>query len=300
MAEAFAILMDADLGTHTSKAGFSSAILYALLSGSGDALADYRQLADGWNGSFHGPYVFICGRTKDTYNAPLESYFAQATAQDFEPSIQTVIDGLLHILVADAGSDYREETKFHLAVQNLKSRGVVCGISSPFESLEDILDYKWQAERALTVGSSLRPDKFNYHYEDYIADIVLDALISSVPATAFNHPMLMALKQEDEQNGTDYYLTFKTYVSTCGDRKQTAEILHVHRNTLAYRLSRIAELMGLEVLNPSQLVSFGLFFEAEDLRYRMHDADTDRVSNRRKVNGTRLGLGFSHDRQEEK
>lgn len=283
VAEAFAILMDADVGVHASESSISSAVLYAMLNGTDDALEDFEQLIDSRHKAFPGPYVLICGRTKDSYNTPLESYFAQATAQDFEPSIQTVLDGLLYILVADVGADYREKTNFHFAVQNLKLRGVICGISRRFDELADIGDYKWQAERALAVGSSLRPDKYNYHYGDYGADIVLDALVSAVPSSAFEHPALEKLKQVDAENKTDYYKTAKAYVDSRYDKKQTAELLHIHRNTLLYRLDRIAELVGFDLSDPTQQPNFSLYFAVEDHLSKAHGSGESASLRKRSV-----------------
>ena len=58
-------------------------------------------------------------------------------------------------------------------------------------------------------------------------------------------------------SGTDLLNTLLTYLKNSGNMNKTASDLHIHRNTLLYRLSKIHNLIGL---NPHKFTDlFQLF-----------------------------------------
>jgi DNA-binding PucR family transcriptional regulator len=60
---------------------------------------------------------------------------------------------------------------------------------------------------------------------------------------------LMAL---DRDQGTAYIETLRAYLDTLGDVVAAAKHVHVHRNTLRYRLRRLSELVGLDLDDPTE------------------------------------------------
>lgn len=56
------------------------------------------------------------------------------------------------------------------------------------------------------------------------------------------NPHLQALRRYDQENGTHLYHTLEIFLSLDCNVKETAEKLHVHINTLNYRLKRIEEI----------------------------------------------------------
>jgi len=51
----------------------------------------------------------------------------------------------------------------------------------------------------------------------------------------------MALIRHDEQNGTAYAATLASYLACNQDSLVTAETIHVHRNTIIYRIKRLED-----------------------------------------------------------
>ena len=47
------------------------------------------------------------------------------------------------------------------------------------------------------------------------------------------------------EGGDELIETFRVFIRENFERGKTAELLHIHRNTLSYRLSKIEELTGL-------------------------------------------------------
>ena len=62
------------------------------------------------------------------------------------------------------------------------------------------------------------------------------------------------LEEYAEKRGSDLIDTLETFVACRLDRREAAEQLHVHPNTLDYRLGRVAELTGLDLGRPDDLV----------------------------------------------
>jgi DNA-binding PucR family transcriptional regulator len=65
-------------------------------------------------------------------------------------------------------------------------------------------------------------------------------------------PRLTALVERDRRSGTNYVQSLLTYLDAFGDLATAAAQLHVHRNTLRYRLRRAQELTGLDLSHPQQ------------------------------------------------
>ncbi len=63
-------------------------------------------------------------------------------------------------------------------------------------------------------------------------------------------------------SGAPLIETLKVYLDTVQDRRQTASILHIHPNTLDYRLRRIRELTGLSPNAPRDIQTLGAALSA--------------------------------------
>jgi DNA-binding PucR family transcriptional regulator len=72
----------------------------------------------------------------------------------------------------------------------------------------------------------------------------LSVLEYETPET-FVHPAIYHMKAYDASHGTDYYQTMRVFALCMHNKDRAAERLNIHRNTLLYRLGRIAELFEL-------------------------------------------------------
>ena len=62
----------------------------------------------------------------------------------------------------------------------------------------------------------------------------------------------------DRENGTEYCKTLRVYVECGCSVTRAAQILYLHRNTMAKRLTRIGELCGLSPEDGRALIHFYL------------------------------------------
>jgi hypothetical protein len=88
-------------------------------------------------------------------------------------------------------------------------------------------------------------------------DFLLEVLLARAPdlAASLVERVVGPLQAYAERRGDSGLLETLEAFLDCGlDRRRTAEQLHVHPNTLDYRLRRVAELTGLEPGKPRDLV----------------------------------------------
>ena len=65
--------------------------------------------------------------------------------------------------------------------------------------------------------------------------------------TEWDPTYIRRIRAYDKENATSYYETLRVYSLCLHNKEQTANQLHVHRNTLLYRINRIVELFDLPV-----------------------------------------------------
>ena len=77
--------------------------------------------------------------------------------------------------------------------------------------------------------------------------------------------ILGKLLEYDNRQGGDLLHTLEGYFNENGHLSHTAEHLHIHRNTLQYRLNRISELTGLDMTQPDTRLAIQLAVKAKRL-----------------------------------
>ncbi|KSU81764.1 MULTISPECIES: PucR family transcriptional regulator [Fictibacillus] len=80
----------------------------------------------------------------------------------------------------------------------------------------------------------------------------LDVIHEQQQASRYHNPSLAKLQEYDRLHKTDLYQTLDTYLSAGSNAHQTAAVLHIHLNTLTYRLKRIAEVGQIDYKNTNQ------------------------------------------------
>ncbi len=108
-----------------------------------------------------------------------------------------------------------------------------------------------QALRALHIGKNLEKNKNIYLYKD----LCFISMLTSIKEDYDLKDIIKKLKLEGKQ--ADLLNTLAVYVYNNGEMKITAGVLHIHRNTLNYRLEKIAEISGKDPRNLIEL--FELF-----------------------------------------
>lgn len=82
---------------------------------------------------------------------------------------------------------------------------------------------------------------------------------------AFAQSVLGAVHTYDQQHQAQLALTLRTYMAQSCNAALTARTLHVHANTVGYRLRRIQRLLGVDLDDPQTLLHVQLALMVEDV-----------------------------------
>ncbi len=169
------------------------------------------------------------------------------------------------VILLDAGSEPASERKaaaMRLAgsivrrtAAFLEDTRVTVGVGRDFPSFEHMAESFRQAELAVELGQTLWGGNRALHYDDLGIHRVLFALREHegmVPAALQN------IISHDQEHGTDYVLTLATYLRHMGRLRTAATELGIHRNTLEYRIGRIAQLAELDLENADNRLALEL------------------------------------------
>ncbi|MNM83676.1 Carbohydrate diacid regulator [compost metagenome] len=94
----------------------------------------------------------------------------------------------------------------------------------------------------------------------------LPAIIEQKRSRGRRSPLLYPLKEHDRLHKTDFVKTIAVYLTFNGNLKESASFLHIHTNTLMYRLNRIAEITGRELKDTHYRFSIYLDILTEETR----------------------------------
>lgn len=120
------------------------------------------------------------------------------------------------------------------------------GIGNQYRSAADIASSYSEARRAVATAERMGPGRVIL-----FAELGIQRLLLRFPDVtdlrAFADDVIGRLVQEDATAGTDYMATLSVYFTELGSPSRAAKRLHVHPNTVAYRLRRVEEITGLRL-----------------------------------------------------
>ncbi len=173
-------------------------------------------------------------------------------------ALVTTIGSRVYVLLPDLPERSAESAVLGLtqeivtaATSQLRAR-VQAGIGSVASGLEEVVVSRTDADRILDamahdVDSSVAT----------IADVRSQVLVSEVltllrDSERVRDPRLAALSRHDADHGSELARSLLAYLEAFGDVRGASETLHVHPNTLRYRIRRAGEITGIDLGKSSE------------------------------------------------
>ena len=152
--------------------------------------------------------------------------------------------------------------------------GLTVGISNVCHSLTETRIAYEQARSAIRYGerqmrTGATGEARLFRFCDFAYLQALDYASRRMNLLMLCHPSLRKLMEYDESHGGELMETLYCFLQTAGSTARAAQILNLHKNTMLYRLGRIKEVLGMDLMDGEQvfilqvsfraLISLGLF-----------------------------------------
>lgn len=207
------------------------------------------------------------------------SVFSKAALNDFKNIFSdfnmTFYDGVLTVLlvnnsVTDVSIDYdadalEEALNKHKAI-SLRSNASILpiGIKSEYlmtrETIEILPKIRFTNEpRSCNIERYLTYCMIHYYASHIEEDLGNNKLVY------FANPQILSLTIYDSTHKTDLRDVLFTYITNDCNVNKTAEMLHMHRNTVFYKLNKIKDLVMINLDKPNE--KSGILFSCQLLRY---------------------------------
>ncbi|MFI0468056.1 PucR family transcriptional regulator [Saccharopolyspora sp. 5N102] len=151
------------------------------------------------------------------------------------------------VLLVNGAAEHLDGVAAELSAAELPGRPrLLAGVSERTASVSDLGSALEIARRRLRSARGHGPGRAPVVVSGSKVDSHA-VLLSALPARlrrSFRHHMLTPLADYDAVHGSDLIGTLTSFLESCGSWQRSAEELHVHVNTLRYRIQRIEQLTG--------------------------------------------------------
>jgi purine catabolism regulator len=197
---------------------------------------------------------------------------SELTRRNVAAPISRRESSLLAMLPAAGASRFRdllEQLRERLVAEFPK---LLLAVGTPAAALGEWRRTVEEAEQALLLGRQLLgPDRV-LAFSDLGVYRLLVRLRETPELWTFYRETLARLAEYDQRQGADLIKTLDAYFSHLGNLRATSEALHVHRNTLLYRLERIKEISGMDLDNADEHFALWLALRAHRVLSTLDEA----------------------------
>lgn len=155
--------------------------------------------------------------------------------------------------MSDAANRVKEERKII----------VTCGLSDRIDGITGIPAGFEQASVALKVARLSTGGGGVRQYGQIALERALISLSDNEPFRQYYSEVIGKIEKYDEGNGSELFKTLKALVECMGAKSRASQILFIHRNTLAYRIRQIEEIVGLDLSKEGNMATLAMLLRAK-------------------------------------
>jgi PucR family transcriptional regulator, purine catabolism regulatory protein len=136
-------------------------------------------------------------------------------------------------------------------LQNIEAN-VRVGVSGARSGLTSVALAYGECREALHIARRLKPEARTARFDDLG---YLHVLYRAGAGALEGNPYVPALRQLTQEQQADLFHTLEVYLDSGGNGVATAELLHIHRSTLNYRLERITKIAHVDLSDPGTRIN---------------------------------------------
>ncbi len=200
------------------------------------------------------------------YNV-FKSVFPRSTLSYYKNDVLAIID-------YDEGKDRLDEDISGKA-EYISDKQIRVAVSDGFTDLAFFRRYYDQAKRVqeLMIGLDIH-ECYCIYNKVRIYDMLLNS-IDPAEMPLFLSDKERALFQYDLDNGTEYFRTLYSYIKNSRRLGDVSEELHIHKNSVSYRINRIKELFDIDLNDAETRIGFFLAYHVLALRNMKKESEND-------------------------
>ena len=154
-------------------------------------------------------------------------------------------------------------------VERTNQRGV---LSLPFEEVTDAAYRYRQTRDILDLNRRLDPSSRFLQAEASSIELMIAQAGTKYRLMDYCHPLVRRLMEYDRSTGRDYIDTLRAYIETGRSYTKAAERLHMHRNSVIYRMRQIEEILEYDFTRDEFSFHLELSFRILDYMLRENGA----------------------------
>lgn len=154
--------------------------------------------------------------------------------------------------------------------EDLEDLTVSIGISRLIRDITKLRDGQTQALSALKYGRMLTGGNSVWHYDDLGIYRILCEFDKETELVRYYEDTIAKLEEYDREHKAELVKTLTAYFNNDFSLQKAADELYVHYNTMRYRLERINEITGLDVLNSHDRLNLQVGLKIAQLLKSVH------------------------------
>jgi purine catabolism regulator len=272
-ASACAIELDRERAVLRARDDLEGELVAALLEGSYGSEVGATERARRLGFDLGGHFGVLVVRSHNSGAAALDTLIVAARrclARSAPGSLVAAHDGAACVILPEPATDAVDHAR--LVAEALRAdcaaalrEEVLVGVGRSRSGPQGVRQSQREAEHALRISARLKTPRAVATFADLGLHRLLVAMTQHAEMDDFYQQTAGALVAYDDRTGSGLMETLDAFFHSHGSPTDTAHRLHLHRNTVLYRLRRIEEIGGLRLDDPATRLNLHLCLRIRDV-----------------------------------
>lgn len=214
---------------------------------------------DNFNWRKNDNYLIICAAPPSGIDSVILARVRDAVKNRYPGICTVLLNSIMYIVVNRR--ILRSPDHLLEDIRQLTTNRIRFGMSMDFVDFS--LLYYHSRQAAAAVNYALGHNRDLCRFSEIYLESCRQKISADFPALqSFIHSDVITLHETDVAQGTEYVKTLYYYLTCGGNLREAARALHLHRNTLTYRMEKIRPMLNLDPddFNQRQILWISIFF----------------------------------------
>lgn len=193
---------------------------------------------------FSGNMFCLVIETARSYNT-LNTFHIRSLFESHFPNSKTLMyNGEIIGILSIPNTHTLPRKHIEQAMRICEENDLFAGLSNCFQNILELPEYYKQALRAIELGICTIDKPNMFLYEDYYLEHMKNIFMQKESSKTFCHPKMKLLLDYDKKHDSELAYTLYMYLIHERNIATASSEMHMHRNSLVYRIKKINSLIG--------------------------------------------------------